>query len=353
MDTLTHALSGALLARALARENGPIPLKPQLSVGFLAAAFPDIDIVATLFGPLTYLEYHRSLTHSLILLPIWALLLGVVFAKIYKDRYDPKALALLSGWALLIHIFGDLITAYGTMALAPISWAKLSWPATFIIDFWFSGIIIAGLILSAIFHRQGGRIAVGALAALLLYVGFQGDLRWQAEQIARQEALAMGLKDIRVHAQPQPLSPLNWKLVIEEKDRYLISYLQLHTDTIPDTPARDAGFFARISALYRPARELVWSSHSRFGTDERARLAAQVWELPSFKAVRDFMQFPALITPALTGKADSSPENCLWFRDERFVLDGIRDGDFIFGACRLRDSRWIAYRLRNGERLPL
>lgn len=350
MDTLTHALSGALLARALARENGPIPLKPQLSVGFLAAAFPDIDIVATLFGPLTYLEYHRSLTHSLILLPLWALLLGFVFARLYKNRYDPRALALLSGWALLIHIFGDLITAYGTMALAPLSWAKLSWPATFIIDFWFSGIIIAGLILAAIFHQQGGRIAVGALATLLLYVGFQGDLRWQAEQVASQAALSMGLTDVRVHAQPQPLSPLNWKLVIEDKDRYLISYLRLRQDEAPDETQQDAnaGFFARISALYQPATALDWSNHSRFGSGEQAALAAQVWKLPSLKAVRDFMQFPALIT-----SETPRPENCLWFRDERFVLGSVRDGDFIFGACRLKDSHWTAYRLRKGELLPL
>lgn len=348
MDTLTHALSGALLARALARENGPMAMKHQISVGFLAAAFPDIDILATLFGPLTYLEYHRSLTHSLILLPLWAGLLGFVFAKVFKNRYEPKALALLAGWALLLHIFGDLITAYGTMALAPLSWAKLSWPATFIIDLWFTGIIAVGLILAAIFRQQGGRIAVAALVLLTFYVGYQGDLRWQAEQVAMAEAKALGLGDAKVFAQPQPLSPRNWKLIIEAKDSYHIGYLRLHTDKAVEMPAADAGFFSRIAALYQPATALQWQARARFGLQGQSQQAAQVWQLPALKAVRDFMQFPALITTAAP-----SPENCLWFRDERFVLDGIRDGDFIFGACKTKTSEWTAYRLRKGELLPL
>lgn len=348
MDTLTHALSGALLARALARENGPIPMKPQLTVGFLAAAFPDIDIVATLFGPLTYLEYHRSLTHSLILLPLWAMLLGFLFGKLWQNRYDTKALTLLSAWALLIHIFGDLITAYGTMALAPLSWAKLSWPASFIIDFWFSGIIITGLVLAAIFKAHGGRIAVGALATLILYIGYQGDLRWQAEQVTEREASALGLTDYQVFAQPQPLSPLNWKLVIAEKDRYHISYVRLHTKEAVEPLADDAGFFARISALYRPADDLEWQIRARFGDNGQEKLAAEVWQLPALKPIRDFMQFPALIITQ-----PPNPDNCLWFRDERFVLGSVRDGDFIFGACRTKDSAWTPYRLRKGERLPL
>lgn len=348
MDTLTHALSGALLARALARENGPIPMKPQITVGFLAAAFPDIDIVATLFGPLTYLEYHRSLTHSLILLPLWAMLLGFLFGKIYHNRYDTKALSLLCAWAILIHIFGDLITAYGTMALAPLSWAKLAWPATFIIDFWFSGIIIAGLVLAAIFKTQGGRIAVGALATLLLYIGYQGDLRWQAEQVAEREATALGLAEHQVFAQPQPLSPLNWKLVIADKDNYHISYLRLHTQTAPASVPADAGFFTRVAALYRPATDLDWQTRARFGNNGQERLAAEVWQLPALKPIRDFMQFPALILIQ-----SPSPDDCLWFRDERFVLGGVRDGDFIFGACKTKDSDWTPYRLRRGELVPL
>jgi len=43
MDTLTHALSGALLARATAPAVSAdvLPLRRRLAIGALAAAFPD------------------------------------------------------------------------------------------------------------------------------------------------------------------------------------------------------------------------------------------------------------------------------------------------------------------------
>src|SRR3974390_1209086 len=52
MDTLTHALSGALLARATApRQAPPGSLPRRVAAGFLAGASPDLDGVAGLFGP--------------------------------------------------------------------------------------------------------------------------------------------------------------------------------------------------------------------------------------------------------------------------------------------------------------
>ena len=54
MDTLTHALSGALLGRATAPVNDPnaIPLSRRVALGALAAAFPDIDVVVSGLSPL-------------------------------------------------------------------------------------------------------------------------------------------------------------------------------------------------------------------------------------------------------------------------------------------------------------
>ena len=47
MDTLTHALSGALLARATASpENPALPLTRRVAIGAVVGAFPDIDAVS-------------------------------------------------------------------------------------------------------------------------------------------------------------------------------------------------------------------------------------------------------------------------------------------------------------------
>jgi inner membrane protein len=72
MDTLTHALSGALLARATTGIEKPaLPLGRRIGIGFMVAAFPDIDVVATWISPLAYLYHHRGVTHSLLMLPLW------------------------------------------------------------------------------------------------------------------------------------------------------------------------------------------------------------------------------------------------------------------------------------------
>jgi inner membrane protein len=49
MDTLTHAFSGALIARATAPKPGTadaIPLGRRVGIGLLAAAFPVLDFIA-------------------------------------------------------------------------------------------------------------------------------------------------------------------------------------------------------------------------------------------------------------------------------------------------------------------
>ena len=77
MDTLTHALSGALLARATSPKDAPPRSLPRrIAAGFFSAAFPDSDIVVSLIGPVAYLENHRGVTHSVLLLPLWAFLIA-------------------------------------------------------------------------------------------------------------------------------------------------------------------------------------------------------------------------------------------------------------------------------------
>src|SRR3954462_4045699 len=90
MDTLTHALSGALLARATAPRDpdaDTLPLGRRMVVGALGAAFPDSDVAASYLSPLSYLYHHRGVTHSLLLLPLWAVLLSLLFAFIWRRRH--------------------------------------------------------------------------------------------------------------------------------------------------------------------------------------------------------------------------------------------------------------------------
>ena len=68
MDNITHTLTGLMLSRA-----GLNRVSPEATwVLLLAANAPDIDVSSALGGSLTYLHFHRHLTHSLLLLPVLA-----------------------------------------------------------------------------------------------------------------------------------------------------------------------------------------------------------------------------------------------------------------------------------------
>ena len=174
MDTLTHALSGALLARAtVPRDAPPRSIPRRIAAGFFACAFPDIDFVIGFVGPVEYLLHHRGATHSLVLLPLWALVVAWILAKILREPRGWHALYGVSALGIGAHVLGDLVTSYGTMILAPLSDARYGWGTTFIIDVWFSGVIVAGLAASAVRYRS--RLpSVAACAALVAYVLFQG-----------------------------------------------------------------------------------------------------------------------------------------------------------------------------------
>ncbi len=352
MDTLTHALSGMLLARATAGTSTTsakpqLPLHVRMWCGFLAAAFPDADFVSRYFGSLSYLEHHRGVTHSILMLPLWAILLAVIFSLLWRHRYSWKLFYGISAMSILLHILADVITAYGTMVFAPFSDWRLSLPTTFILDPYFTGIIVIALILAWRLKARGRRIAIAGLVTLASYIGVQGFWHQQAMQIAEQKVKSLGITNAHVSVLPQPLSPRHWKLIIASGQEYHIAYVNL-AKTKVKTAAASQGMFSKINALYRPAKHLQWTTAYQYGdTDATRQLAEAAWSLPALRALRRFMEYPSLFD------VDHRQEGlCAWFVDQRFVLKGLR-APFRFGACRQSAGQWQAYRYAGDKIIPV
>jgi len=249
MDTLTHALSGALIARATTPKPGTpdtIPLGRRVGLGFVAAALPDLDVVTSWISPLSYLYYHRGVTHSILMLPLWALLLAYLSALVWRRGPSWRAYFGVFAWGLGIHIAGDLITSFGTLIFAPFSDARYALSTTFIIDLWFTGIILAGLTAAALWRRS--RVpALAGVAVLAGYVGFQYALQQRAVDFGVAYAQAQGLKNAEVAAQPRPVSPFNWMVIVDEGERYHYSLVNLWRE------ARDAPAGCRLHRAPRCA----------------------------------------------------------------------------------------------------
>lgn len=348
MDPLTHALSGALLARAAApptpkphREQTVLPLRLQVAAGFAAAAFPDVDLVLRLIDTLTYLNWHQGPTHSLILLPLWAWLLAWLFSWLSRKHHDWKSFYRPACLGIAIHIAGDVITSYGLMLFAPFSTQRFSLPLVFVVDPWFSLIIIAGLVASWHYPRQ--RIpAIMALTVLCGYVTFLSTLHQQAIEIATRHADAQAMPHAHISVLPQPLSPFHWKIIIRHDDNYHLADVNLRQSGSQPPIPENAWLLARMAAAYRPAAENNWQRHSLSGGDPTtAMLVKEAWLQPAFAPFRAFAVFPVL------ERIDTSEQGlCVWFYDLRFKFPELPPS-FRYGVCRQDDhSGWQMFRQR-------
>jgi membrane-bound metal-dependent hydrolase YbcI (DUF457 family) len=163
MDTITHGIVGALTGKALfggrdipaggaAGAVAHAVSSPTARVAIvsctLGSMFPDIDIFAGPLArnPLAIMEWHRNITHSAVMLPLWALLLASLsrpLARWLKGE-TPPFLTLFAIYAVGIatHIFLDLVTNFGTMVWSPLRYTRASWDWVFIIDLTLTGIAL-------------------------------------------------------------------------------------------------------------------------------------------------------------------------------------------------------------------
>jgi len=160
MDTITHGIAGALIAKAAFKgddlfTSGPINKRRVITWSLmLGAIFPDSDVLRDFLSrdPMLMVTWHRSITHSLLCLPIWTLLLAALTRAICRWRKweAPSYPALCSIWAvgLLSHIFLDLVTTFGTMIWSPFKWSRPAWDILFILDFSFTGILLIPQLLA-------------------------------------------------------------------------------------------------------------------------------------------------------------------------------------------------------------
>lgn len=343
MDTLTHALSGALLARAAvsrspsprqSRLTGPLLPWQAVLVGTVAGAFPDIDALAQLAGDLAYLRHHRGVTHSLLLAPLWALGLAALLRWLFASTRAAggwKWLWPITFGGILIHIGGDWITQFGTMLLAPLSDARFGLGAVFIIDLTLSGLLLAGLALSAALPRRRWPAPVALLAAMG-WVGVTWVGKQEAQQAGAQYARAQGIAAEWIETMPRPASPFNWTVTVFDGQRYHVA----HVNTRRSQPLQLTGddhFIRRFSAPYQPLAMAQWQRVERFGEPASQAFVRAAWEHEAFAIYRWFAQAPALAQVVEQAAPGGGRERCAIFRDLRFEFPGRGESPFQYGLC--------------------
>src|SRR5256886_11350800 len=173
MDTITHGIAGALIGKAVFRGEDMFAAQPMNRGRIitwslvLGAIFPDSDVIRDFFSSdkLLIVTWHRSITHSLVMLPLWALLLaGITRVFANSRKWEAPSFVALAGIyavGILSHILLDLVTSFGTMIWSPSEWSRPAWDLIFIIDFTLSDILLLPQLLAWVYSQPGKTLRRG------------------------------------------------------------------------------------------------------------------------------------------------------------------------------------------------
>jgi inner membrane protein len=244
MDQLTHTLTGLFLSRA-----GLNRWSPRASaILMLAANAPDIDFVTAAGGSLNYVHYHRHLTHSLIAMPVMAILPVLLVRGVSRKPVHWLGAFFAALIAVGSHLLLDWTNSYGIRMLLPFSgdWLRLDWTNLF--DVWIWAVLLLGLAGPFLARLVGSEIASGALRQrypgrgfaifalcfVLLYNFGRGTLHGRA--VAELQSRIYGdSAPLRVAALPHAANPLYWRGLVETRDVYAVVGVNL---TEPFDPTR-------------------------------------------------------------------------------------------------------------------
>lgn len=212
MDPVTHAASGAVAMLALPKR--PLTLW-ALPLASLVAAAPDLDVLFA-HSPLEFLLIHRGISHSFAGMPFFGFVLALCCYPLWR-KSTSGSFSFVQAWLLcmgllLLHIWLDVVTTYGTMVFLPFSHYRVRLNSVYIID-----LLLVLPLLWAIWRWRTRRgLILLAFFWMFFYPGLGIGLNaWhtaQAQERFRQEGRTVS----RLHVLPDAFAPFFWRVIFEE-----------------------------------------------------------------------------------------------------------------------------------------
>jgi len=239
MDSLTQAALGALC--------GEIILSRQLgwrgvALGAFFGTLPDLDIIAYYWLDAgEQLRWHRGISHSLLIIPIAAVIFGWLLSQGTRGE---KLLFKRAFWFVAItwgtHILIDCFNTYGTQVLEPFSDHRFSLNCMFIIDPFFTVPMLIGLLLClTIFRKQWKwRKGVQWVTVVCICSYFVAALSFKlvAERQIRDRFNSWGVTPTALMTAPTPMNIFCWRGVARDDEKYYITYWSLFDEGEREDP---------------------------------------------------------------------------------------------------------------------
>jgi inner membrane protein len=265
MDIVTQGVLGAAVGYAvLGRRLGG----KAIWLGACGGILPDLDVLAVESSSVDYWTIHRGITHSFFFAPVVGVLLAALSGWIAQRARSPsRADASITFrswyafwfWVLITHPMLDLMTTYGTQIFAPFTQVPYGFSAVSIIDPVYTLLLVAGLIMAAVWRHErprAVRFMLAMLAASSAYLAISGYQNVAALRLAKADAARVGLQEDRIHAYTTVFSPWLRRIVLEQPDALQVGFVS----TLNPQPIRwtrierdpQAEAMAALSKLTRP-----------------------------------------------------------------------------------------------------
>jgi inner membrane protein len=325
VDPLTHVATGVICSQLL-----PAPSRWwAAAAGAIFAVLPDADYFWIFWDRLAFIRYHRGITHSLVALPLFALA-GALLGRFLGGPRWFKPLFILGLAVLGSHLLLDLATSYGTQLFSPFSRQRLSLDWIFIIDPYFTALLVAGAIAALSWPRGGPRVGAWCLTAAAVYLLVCASYHHQALDLARRVFQDAKPGARTVAALPQPFSSRRWQLIAAGPAEIRQAFVQLPVEAALGLKA--AGGKAadvpvtRNLACPAPASPYQAPGHLTIQTWNPAPAAPTVYAPEAEAILASFLEFARF--PLLCRAGSLGGEQLLEWRDLRFSIPG-REFPFV------------------------
>ncbi|KTD38855.1 integral membrane protein [Legionella nautarum] len=246
MDPITHGALGAASAQVFLHKRDK---RNAWIVGGLAAMTPDLDIfINSKSDPMLALLYHRNFTHSLLFIPIGALLVALAFLvfKRFRTHWQLTLIAAFIGYAT--HGLLDALTSYGTMLFWPFSDQRISWDLVAIIDPMVTIPLVLGIAWTIIHDDRRG--ALFGLIFVGLFFLFNSVQHYRALSTMQTYLAAKYLSVKRLRAFPYLASSTLWRDAAEIDSQLYIA--DVKTPLTQSAQLKSVGIFPLFKASALP-----------------------------------------------------------------------------------------------------
>jgi len=223
MDIFTQGIAGALMAQLGAK---PEYQRHATYAGFAAGLLPDADaLIRSSSDPLLTLEFHRQFSHSLLFIPIGALIATLILLPFMRRQLPFHWLYL---FCLLAYSAGGLLdacTSFGTQLLWPFSDERIAWNLISIVDPVFTIGILLMLIMG--WRNRQRRYAITGLVYAAAYLLLSFTQQQTALQVQKDLATSRNHTIERSVIKPTMGNIVLWRSVYQHEDRYYVDAIRI------------------------------------------------------------------------------------------------------------------------------